>query len=377
MKIYLGITPLCRKKTINSGDGINTYISMLINNECYKKIKPIYYSFGSNKQNLFNNIYLYKVSYLAYLFFSLIKLNKFFEIPTINKNDIIHAPDHRVPYSRGIVVSTIHDVIPIKHPEWEKSFFRRLIFPLIFRMAINRSDYIIAPSDYSANDIMRYTQYPKERISVIHHGIDNRYFKTYDDIKKIQIKNKYKIIGNYYLSVGTLQPRKNYNSLIDSYLMLPDSIKRKNSLVIIGKYGWLSEDLIARIKYLSETENILWLDYVPVEDLFILYAGAIGLVFLSLEEGFGLPILEAYASKIPVIASKASSIEEIAGDAAILVNPINTREISDAMLGIYDNPNLKKTLIEKGFDRVKTFNWDLAAQKTIQAYIKALELGKK
>ncbi len=377
MNVFIGITPLCRKKSINNGDGISTYISMLINNKNYnEKVNLNYYTFGLNKSKINNNIYSYKVSYITYLLLGLLKFNLHLNIQNYKKK-IIHAPDHRVPHSKEIVVSTIHDVIPIKYPKWENGLLRQIFFPILFRQAINRSDYIITPSQYSANEIIKYTKYPKERIAVIYHGINNLYFKNYHDDEKIITKNKYKIIGSYYLSVGTLQPRKNYDRLIDSYLALPKEIKRNNSLVIIGKPGWLCKDLIKRIKNLSVRENIFWLDYVPIEDLYILYAGATSLVFISLEEGFGLPILEAFASKIPVIASKSSSIEEIASNAALLVNPNDPREIKWAMQEIIVNNNLRNDLINRGSIRINDFNWDLAAEKTIAAYRKAINMGKK
>ena len=178
------------------------------------------------------------------------------------------------------------------------------------------------------------------------------------------LKEKYKINKKYILFVGTLQPRKNIVRLIEAFSKIHH--QQQLNLVIVGKKGWMYEEILEAPKQYGIENQIKFLEFVPDEDLSLLYKNALCFVLPSLYEGFGLPVLEAMTQGCPVITSNVSSLPEAGGDAALYVNPEDVDEIAAKMQSLVKDEELRKTLIEKGYKQVKKFSWEKAARETLK-----------
>jgi len=175
---------------------------------------------------------------------------------------------------------------------------------------------------------------------------------------------------NYFICIGTLQPRKNIERLIDAFLMLTIDMQKAYPLVIIGRAGWQCDELVKRIHALSIDKSIYWFYDVPTADKNRLLQSSFALVFPSLYEGFGLPILEAFIAETPVITSNITALPEVAGNAAILIDPYSIIGIAEAMKALIDDDALRQELIIKGKQRVKKFMWKKTAIDTLEVYKK-------
>jgi len=176
----------------------------------------------------------------------------------------------------------------------------------------------------------------------------------------------------FFLFVGTLQPRKNLRGLLKAFGQLPTAIRKQHKLVVVGRDGWGNEDLLPELKALEARGEGYWLDYLPKQQVMALLQSAAALVFPSLYEGFGLPVIEAFAARCPVIASNTTSIPEVAGHAAWLIDPTDSADIASAMLAVLEDQQLRKERIEAGLKRARTFTWEACAASTLDVYSKVL-----
>ena len=183
-----------------------------------------------------------------------------------------------------------------------------------------------------------------------------------------KVKARYKINRDYILFVGTLEPRKNITNIIRAYNMLPHHLKYNHLLVICGKKGWYYEEIFRTVEELNLEDNVIFTGYVPDKDVPLLMNGAKVFVYPSFYEGFGLPPLEAMACGTPVISSNVSSIPEVVGNAGILVNPNNVEELSDAIVRVVSNEELRAQLSEKGLRQANKFSWRATVEKTVEVY---------
>jgi glycosyltransferase involved in cell wall biosynthesis len=281
---------------------------------------------------------------------------------------LYHATDYRVPKLGHIpVVATLYDAIPLKYPSWANARLRQLK-NIILKSAARWADHVIAISRAAVPELVEYYGVREDRISVIHLGLSESWYAPIAEVEREQVLRKHRLRPGYFLFVGTLQPRKNVARILAAYRALPEFLRRERQLVIVGKIGWSADELVTEIRRLESEGACRWLDYTAPEDMGALYQSAGAFVFPSLHEGFGLPVLEAFASCIPVITSKTSSLPEVAGDAAILVDPFNVDEIRGAMLELIENRALADRLIEKGWRRAATMTWDRCASETLAVY---------
>ena len=188
---------------------------------------------------------------------------------------------------------------------------------------------------------------------------------------KQNLTHKYHISGYYILSVGTLQPRKNYTRLIEAFSRFLRQNKQKFGaidLVIVGKKGWLYEEILSAPAKYGVQDLVKFLDFVPDEELASLYENALCFALPSLYEGFGLPVLEAMARRVPVVVSNVSSLPEIAGEAGIYVKPEDVESITQGLLSAVRQRNLMqgRQRVQKGLSQVKKFTWENAAKKTLE-----------
>jgi glycosyltransferase involved in cell wall biosynthesis len=232
---------------------------------------------------------------------------------------------------------------------------------------------IIAVSEATKRDLVKKAGLRGEKISVIYEDIDKKVFRKLSiDILR-DILNKYKLRRKkYFLFVGTIQPRKNLERLITSFKQFLNRQQGEEiSLVLVGQKGWQSENIYKLAQQNGLAGKVRFLGRVPDEDLAGLYGGAIALTYPSLFEGFGLPILEASACGCPVLTSNRSSMPEVAGGAGILVDPLNSEEITEAMLKLYTNDIFRNNLIDKGYINLKRFDWEKTARETVKILIEA------
>jgi glycosyltransferase involved in cell wall biosynthesis len=275
--------------------------------------------------------------------------------------DVLFVPAHVLPLIHPRVsLATVHDLgylyFPEAHP-WRQ----RLYLDLSTRWNARIAAHLLADSEATKADIVTHYGTPPEKITVAYPGRDETLAPVRDPASIEAVKARYGIVGDYFLYLGTLQPRKNLARLIAAFAALPP----ETVLVLAGKRGWLYEDLFAQVGRLSLEGHVLFPGYVPDEDKAALLSGAVAFVFPSLYEGFGLPVLEAQACGCPVITSTTSSPPEVAGDAALLVNPSDTEAITAAMQRIASDSGLRKTLIERGFVNVRRFSWAACARSVL------------
>ena len=280
--------------------------------------------------------------------------------------DIFFTPSHYAP--RFSPVPTVISVMDLSYYHYPELFKESDLYQLKnwTNYSIKNAKAVITISKSSKNDIIKLYGIPENRVFIAYPGVK----PVVDLIPHVypmsELQARYQINKRYILFVGTIQPRKNIERLIKAYSKL---IEDKNyhdiQLVIVGKKGWLYESIINTPESLGIKDKVLFLDFVPDEDLPLLYKGAICFVLPSLYEGFGLPILEAMKYGCPVITSNVSSMPEAGGDAALYVDPLDVDDITDKLKKIAGNQKLRGEMIEKGIKQASKFSWEKTAKETL------------
>jgi glycosyltransferase involved in cell wall biosynthesis len=282
--------------------------------------------------------------------------------------NVLHCPKSAIPYfSPCPTVVTLHDLIPYNQPHFEK-FAARLYWRLQIPIAARRSDYIITISEHARREISTQFAVPDSKISVIFNGFDRQMLKPRTNEDGTRIRSRYSLPEQYILYVGTIQPRKNIISLIEAYARLSREEESVGKLVIVGRKGWLYDDLFARITALGVSDRVIFTGFVPDEDLPYIYDGAALFVYLSLSEGFGIPPLEAMACGVPVIVSNMTAVPEVVGDAGITLEPTDIEQVVAAMKKVLFNASLAADMQSRGIARAAQFSWDAAACQVLAVY---------
>ncbi|MEK7543844.1 MAG: glycosyltransferase family 1 protein [Patescibacteria group bacterium] len=284
--------------------------------------------------------------------------------------DVVFTPTHYIPRFIGIPrVMSIMDVSYLHYPELFRSDdLYQLTHWTAYSAAHARR--ILTISEFTKNAIIKAYGVTPENVMVTYPGLTMTEVSN-SKKQKANVQEKYHISKNYILSVGTLQPRKNYVRLIEAFSGFLSTNKQRFGdidLVIVGKKGWLYEEILAAPAQLGIADRVKFLDFVPDEDLTRLYEQALCFALPSLYEGFGLPVLEAMAKNVPVVVSNVSSLPEIAGKAAVYVDPENTESITRGLLAAVRERNLMqgRWRLKKGLEQVKKFTWEHAARKTLE-----------
>ena len=283
--------------------------------------------------------------------------------------DLFHSTDYRVLRMACPVVATLHDALPISHPEWCNPRLRGLKNWLQIKAA-QKADHVIAHTAYSIEELVRCFGVDQRRISVVPAGVDVAWLERPAEEDIAATLAEHGLRPGYYLFVGTLQPRKNGERLLAAYLALPPVLRAARQLVIVGAAGARSETLVAQIKAaIQNGENVVWLATLSSDaQLRRIYAAAGVFVFPSLYEGFGIPVVEAFASKVPVIASNTTSLPEVTQGAALDVDPLSVPELSAAMLALARDDALRARCIAAGQRRALQLTWSETARKTAAVY---------
>lgn len=291
-----------------------------------------------------------------------------------NKIDLLYVTNYFSPRIKGIpCLSSIHDAIMLKHPEWNNhSRLRYKLVKFLLKKMAKQTDHIITCSHANVPDIVNLWEIPEQKVSVIYDGIADSWRQLETPTARQKTLEKYQLTKPFFLTVGTVQPRKNLERMVDAYFSLPKPIRAEFNLVVVGKdYPNLTPPaLAAKLHHLTESKQIFWLKYVPFNDLRHLYQSAYALLYPSLAEGFGFPVVEGFASATPVITSHSGATAEIAGNAALMVDPYSTEAIADAMLKLIGNPELRQQLIQQGLTRSANFTWEKCAKETLAVFKK-------
>lgn len=280
--------------------------------------------------------------------------------------DVLFVPAHVIPLIHPRAVVTVHDLgylaFPQAHP-----FGARLYLDLSTRWNAHVAAHVIADSQATKDDLARHYAVATNKITVAYPGRDEN-LRRVDDPSIVQdVKRRYGIAGEYLLYLGTLQPRKNLVRLVQAFSTLyspPSTLHAQPStpkLVLAGHKGWLYDQVLAEVKRLGLEACVLFPGRVAEEDKAALLSGAAALVFPSLYEGFGLPVLEAMQCGTPVICSNTSSLPEVAGDAALLVDPLDVNALAQAMRQVVQDADLRQGLVERGYAQAQRFSWQVCA----------------
>ncbi len=379
MKIGFGTTFLEKGLSKEHMDGIGVYSKNLWEN--FEEVEKQAISFGHQKPTakaieLLGDIKHLPLNYPIQSALSLLSNSAFLGSNELEKEiDLFFAPDHHIPKFKHIpVVATIADAYPLIHPEMVSQRLR-WFKNIAFKHASEWADQIITVSEHSKKDIIQYFKIPEERISVVYNGVNRAYFQQISEERKEKVREKFGLNEDYFIFVGTIQPRKNLSRLIEAYLSLPSVLRQKHHLVIIGHYGWGEDNLKQKLDTLGELDTIHHLAHVSDQELYALQQSALAMVYPSLYEGFGLPILEGFASRIPVITSSTTSIPEVAGDAACYVDPLDSSDIAAKMKQLANDKLMQKEMIEKGLKKVETFSWEKCAREHLNIFTKIINSG--
>jgi len=280
---------------------------------------------------------------------------------TTNKPDVFLTLTHYAP--RYTTIPTVVSVMDLSYVHFPHTFRKNDLYQLTnwTKYSVENARRIITISQSSKNDIIKYYKIPADKINVVHLGLKELAMDS-----STTSLDSFGVKGKFILFVGTLQPRKNITKLIESYSLLPQKIKSEYQLVIIGKKGWLYDEILSAPKKFDVMERVLFLDYVSDRDLPSFYKKASVYVLPSLYEGFGLPVLEAMRYGCPVVTSNVSSLPEAGGDAAIYVDPNDEKDIGDKILSVLTDDDLRKSMIEKGNVHYKKFTWEKAANEVLK-----------
>jgi glycosyltransferase involved in cell wall biosynthesis len=281
--------------------------------------------------------------------------------------DVFYSPDFLLPptLARRKLV-TIHDLSYVRVPE---------CFPAPLLNYLNRAvprsvacaDLILADAASTQRDLIDVYRVPLEKIRVLYSGVDPRFCPNVMEDARARVRELTR--GKpYILSVSTIQPRKNYARLIEAFARIANSqfLIRDLQLVIAGGRGWMYEEIFQTVERLNLRERVIFPEFFADDDLPALYAGATLFVYPSLYEGFGLPVAEAMACGVPVVCSNASSLPEVAGDAALYFDPRDVDAMADALHRALTDDALRADLRACGFVQIKQFSWEKAARELMQ-----------
>jgi glycosyltransferase involved in cell wall biosynthesis len=287
--------------------------------------------------------------------------------------DLLFVPSHVLPLvhpQRSVV--TVHDLGYHYYPEAHTAF-QNVYLRWSTRYNARAATRIVADSEATQRDLMHYYGIPEDRIRVVYPGRDESLVPVVEPVTLARVRARYGLSDSYLLYVGTLHPRKNLVRLVQAFavllrssLSMPEPLPSNLQLVLAGQKGWLYDKVFAQVRELGLTERVVLTGYVPDADLPVLLSGALAFVFPSLHEGFGLPVLEAMACATPVICSNVSSLPEVAGDAALLVDPLDTGLLAQAISQIVIDEGLRRMLVERGFRQIRRFSWRRCAREILQ-----------
>jgi glycosyltransferase involved in cell wall biosynthesis len=290
-----------------------------------------------------------------------------------NKPDLFLSPDAYGCLNTNVrQVIVIHDLAHEHFTDHVYGLATRYYRYFMPRFA-QKAKYIATVSEFSKQDIVQRYHIPAERIGVVYNGAKDVYHPVNGEIK-LKVKNRYSAEKGYFVYVGSIHPRKNVKNLLLAFEQFKAETNSDLKLLIVGRKAWDFEDVDSAHAQMKFKDEVQFLGHLPPEELAEIVASAYAMVYVSLFEGFGIPIIEAMSCEVPVITSNTTSMPEAAGDAAFLVDPASVEAIADAMEQLAGDQNLRNALIEKGKVQIKKFSWQLTAEKLWGLCEKAMSL---
>ena len=368
-KIAFGCTLLNRGMNNGGIDGIGHYCQELLH-QLEKDVSAFdiqRYSFGESDSAHEISLYPKYPIHLMQGFLSL-QTRSSTAKNALQSADLIHSTDHLVPTGiKKPLLASIMDVIPLSHPQFIRS---NLVMAkaALWKKLSKRADHIITISEFSKYEIAKQMEYPLDQITAIPLGIDQRYFDRIGKDEIDAVKKQYGIDRPFFLFIGSLQPRKNLVRILEAHQNLPGNLSTEFPIVVVGREFWDDGTIMKAIQKAVQEKRCIWLNYVSDFEKRCLLQSCIGMVFTSLYEGFGLPILEAFASQTTVLTSNCTSMPWVAGDSALLADPMDTESITSGMLNLLNNQTQMQDLKRSGLQRAKLFSWDQVATETQKVY---------
>lgn len=292
------------------------------------------------------------------------------------RTDLMFYPSFVVqPQQHGLAVVTVHDLIPITHPEFcETQIIRH--FAALVPPSLRRADAIIVASRYSADAVMNVLGVERQRIHVVANGIHERFHAVANDKDDLATVRRYGLEGPYVLFVGSHEPRKNLPRLVRAYGAMKPELRRRYRLVLAGKGSWDEQAIATAIEDLPSDSRVARLGHVAASDLPALYRGARAFCFPSLVEGFGIPPLEAMASGCPVLAADIPALREVLGDAAMFADPFSVDALRDGLERVLEDADLQSALRERGARQAADFSWERTARETVSVFERVAGSGR-
>ena len=283
--------------------------------------------------------------------------------------DIFHMSNIliRNPPTRCRLTATLHDLTCWTTPEFHTAANIKAAKSFAERVA-QRADGLIAVSAWTRDDALRILNIAPERIEVIHSGVAHAFFEVTED-ETARARARHKLDRPYALFVGTIEPRKNLHTLLDAWEQVAPELRQEYDLILAGPVGWGQTRVVERAETIA---GVRYIRYVPEEDLPGITAGATVFVYPSLYEGFGFPVAQAMAAGTPVVTSNVSSLPEVAGDAAVLVDPLSAAEIAAGLASLLGSATERERRRALGLNRARQFRWRECAQKSLEFFRKVM-----
>ncbi len=287
--------------------------------------------------------------------------------------DITHFFNYIIPpFVHGKTVVTVHDMVYRAFPETVRGRTKHML-DLGLVTSMKRADRIVTDSEFSRSEIIKYYPQFQDKIRVVPCGVDMQKFHPETDAQKIaEVREKYGLSEQYFLYLGTLEPRKNLERLIDAYAQFAKNHENPAQLVLAGGKGWLYDGIFAKVQRLGLEDKVIFTQYIDSADMCALMSGALAFTFPSIYEGFGMPPLEAMACGTPVLVSDAASLPEVTGDSAVIVKPDSTDSIAEGLERLFTDAQLRARLRAEGLERAKLFSWERSAKLLYDVYSELL-----
>ncbi len=285
-------------------------------------------------------------------------------------SDITHFFNYIVPPGvHGKTVVTVHDMVYKAFPETVRARTKYMLNSGL-KSSMKRADMIVTDSEFSRSEILKYFPQHEKKLRVVPCGVDLNKFRPCSEPERIPaVKKSLDIEGEYFLYLGTIEPRKNLERLISAYHIFSQRTGSDTpKLVLAGGKGWLYDSIFRKVTDLGLSDKVLFTKYVPSEDMNPLMCGALAFVFPSIYEGFGMPPLEAMACGVPVLASDAASLPEVTGDCAVICDAYSEESIAEGLDKLWNDSELRSDLSIRGRDRAAEFSWDKSAEILYNVY---------
>jgi glycosyltransferase involved in cell wall biosynthesis len=371
MKIAIDV-----RTVLPNRSGVGNYVLNLIQNLSKVDPDPIYYFLAQNKNlSLLGHLSRGQNPFLTVFSHENHPLSDFWEhfiLPLRLKEmgiNVFHGPASLIPFRKdhcGLVV-TIHDLVAFLFPETIPLKYGAYMRYLL-RQAVKKADRIIAVSNHTKEDLIKILKVPREKIVVIHEASSPIFRLENRRVVQNHLKEQYGITKKFIYHLGNIEPRKNLIVLLEAFTLICREMGNEYQLVVSGQRGWLTGSLSRFFKNYPDRDQVLFTGYVPIEEIPLFMNGAEVFVFPSLYEGFGLPVLEAMSCGTPVISSNRSSIPEIVGSAAVLVDPTSVQDLAGRIIELLKNPVERMHLSQLGLEQASRFSWIEAARQTLDVY---------